>query len=78
MATDSKVELPAGVTPALNTAEAAAYVRMAESTMEKLRVSGGGPRFARLSRKCVRYTVADLDAWLASRTVGSTSEKVAA
>lgn len=72
------VALPEGVTPALNTAHASIYTGLAEGTLEKLRCTGGGPRFVRYGRKAVRYLIADLDAFMAARTVGSTSEPLAA
>ena len=61
----------------LNTEGAAAYLGLAESTLEKARVTGTGPDFVKLGR-AVRYRVADLDGWLASRVVSSTSQRVAA
>lgn len=73
-----KAELPAGLYPALNTDQASTYTGLATATMEKLRCIGGGPRFIRYGRKAVRYAISDLDAWMASRTVGSTSERIAA
>ena len=57
----------------LNTAEAAERVCLSERTLERLRVSGGGPRFKKLGR-WVRYTAADLEAWIESRTRSSTSD----
>lgn len=66
--------LPQGLTPALDTAQAAAYTGLALKTLEGLRCRGGGPRFVRYGRKAVRYLVADLDSWMAARTVASTSE----
>lgn len=59
--------------PTLNTGGAAAYLGLSESTLEKARVYGNGPRYVKLGR-AVRYRAADLEAWLASRTVTSTSE----
>jgi predicted DNA-binding transcriptional regulator AlpA len=47
---------------------------LSERTLERLRQSGLGPRFLRI-RHSVRYRPADVEAWLASRTVGSTSER---
>ena len=58
----------------LRTQEAALYVGLSESTLEKLRLYGGGPRFVRLRPRAVGYRVDDLDAWLESREAGSTSE----
>ena len=64
-------------TNSLKTEEAAAKTGLSVSTLEKLRVYGGGPKFCRLGR-AVRYRAPDLDAWMAERLVGSTSERVAA
>jgi predicted DNA-binding transcriptional regulator AlpA len=57
----------------LDTPEAAAYVRLSSVTMERLRLTGNGPCYAKLG-KAVRYRRADLDEWLASRLIRSTSE----
>ncbi|WP_332751040.1 helix-turn-helix transcriptional regulator [Sphingomonas sp. RB1R13] len=58
---------------AINTAGAAHYLSLAESTLEKARVTGSGPRYCKLGR-AVRYRLSDLDAWMAARAVSSTSE----
>lgn len=49
---------------------ASAYIRMSVAFLRKWRFLGGpnGPPFYRLGR-AVRYSRADLDAWLASRRV---------
>ncbi len=57
----------------LRTAAAATYVGLSKSTLEKLRVYGGGPPFVRLGRRAVGYDVSALDAWLNSRVAASTS-----
>ena len=57
----------------LNTREAAAYVRLGKPTMERFRISGGGPVFVKLGG-AVRYRKADLDSWVETRRVRSTSE----
>ena len=56
-----------------NTDEAAEYVRLSKPTLERYRVQGDGPRFAKFLG-AVRYRRCDLDAWIESRVVGSTSE----
>ena len=56
----------------LTTLEAAQYVRLGKPTLERARVTGEGPRYAKLGG-AVRYRRADLDAWLSSRIVSSTS-----
>jgi predicted DNA-binding transcriptional regulator AlpA len=53
--------------------EAATALRLSERTLERLRVSGLGPKFVKIGR-CVRYVQASLDAWIASRIVASSSE----
>ena len=57
----------------LNTAEAAEIFCLSPRTMERLRTIGTGPRFIRL-RGSVRYRVEELQRWIMSREVGSTSE----
>ena len=61
------------VSDRLNTSEAAKYVGLSKSTLDKLRVFGGGPRYIKALSK-ILYDVADLDAWLNARKRSSTSE----
>jgi predicted DNA-binding transcriptional regulator AlpA len=56
------------------TPEAARYLGLAASTLEKLRLTGEGPRFIRIGIRAVGYSTADLDAWLGSRARLSTSD----
>ncbi len=58
--------------PKLRTPAAAAYTGLAKSTLEKLRVNGGGCPYIRVGRVVV-YDPDDLDAWLASHKRRSTS-----
>jgi predicted DNA-binding transcriptional regulator AlpA len=60
-----------------DTPGAASYVKLSPVTMERLRITGEGPAFCKLG-KAVRYRKSDLDAWLASRLVRSTSDTVEA
>jgi predicted DNA-binding transcriptional regulator AlpA len=60
--------------PRLSTEQAASYTGLSASTLSKLRVFGGGPRYLKLGRR-VAYDVADLDTWLASKRRSSTSDK---
>ena len=57
----------------LSTHEAASYCGASASTFEKLRLSGGGPVFLKISRRVV-YDPADLDIWLMARRRRSTSD----
>jgi predicted DNA-binding transcriptional regulator AlpA len=56
--------------------EAATQLHLSERTLERFRVSGTGPKFVRLGRS-IRYRLADIEAYIASRVVGSTSERAA-
>jgi|LNFM01.2.fsa_nt_gb predicted DNA-binding transcriptional regulator AlpA len=58
----------------LRTQEAAEYCGSSASTLEKLRLTGGGPVYSKLGRRVV-YLVEDLDAWLAENRRRSTSDK---
>jgi len=60
----------------LTVMEAGIYLRLSTRTLERLRVSGFGPKFARCGRS-IRYRKIDLEEWIASRVVGSTSEAAA-
>jgi predicted DNA-binding transcriptional regulator AlpA len=60
----------------LTVVETAAYVSLSASTLNRLRVSGGGPRYAKLAGK-VLYDVRDLDKWIEDSKRGSTSERAA-
>ncbi|AMA60583.1 helix-turn-helix transcriptional regulator [Bradyrhizobium sp. CCGE-LA001] len=53
--------------------EAAAYLRLGESTLAKLFVSGDGPPAIKIGRS-VRYSALDLNAWMGSRRRRSTSD----
>jgi excisionase family DNA binding protein len=58
----------------LTQAETANYLRLSERTLERWRVNGSsGPAFVKLGRR-VLYRKSDLDEWIASRVVHSTSE----
>ena len=57
----------------LTVSEASRHVGLSVSTLNKLRVLGGGPIFLKLGRR-VAYDVADLNAWLASKRRRSTSD----
>jgi excisionase family DNA binding protein len=60
----------------LTVKEAASYLRLSASTLNRLRVSGGGPKYYKLAGR-VLYDIADLDAWIDERKHASTSDKAA-
>lgn len=44
--------------------QAAVYLGISVPKLEAWRLGGGGPPFTRLSRRLVRYSRAELDAWM--------------
>jgi predicted DNA-binding transcriptional regulator AlpA len=56
-----------------NQHDAARRLLLSPRTLERLRVSGTGPRYCKLGKR-VAYREADLEAWVSARVVGSTSE----
>jgi excisionase family DNA binding protein len=57
----------------LKTNEAAVYLGLGESTLAKLRLSGGGPIYRKFGRS-VRYASEDLQRWADDRIQRSTAE----
>lgn len=60
-------------TDKLDTEGAALYCGVGKSTLEKLRLTGGGPTYLKPTRSVV-YQVSDLDAWLDRARRRSTSQ----
>jgi predicted DNA-binding transcriptional regulator AlpA len=54
--------------------ETALVLRLSERTLERLRLTGGGPSYVKAGRS-VRYRQADIDAWIAARVVSNTSQE---
>jgi predicted DNA-binding transcriptional regulator AlpA len=59
--------------PYLDTNSAAVFLGMGRRNLERLRATGGGPRFVKIGRKCAYRTEA-LEAWVTAREFASTSE----
>jgi hypothetical protein len=53
--------------------EAAQMLNLSPRALEAWRHRGGGPRFLRISGRCIRYRLGDLHAWLVDRERSSTS-----
>jgi predicted DNA-binding transcriptional regulator AlpA len=58
----------------LRTPDAAKYLGLTASTLEKMRLSGNGPRFVRLGARAVGYTIGDLDTFIEAGRRVSTSD----
>jgi excisionase family DNA binding protein len=59
--------------PRLTVKEAAVYVPAAKSTLDKLRVTGGGPRFIKIGKR-VLYDTTDIDDWMEAQKRSSTAD----
>jgi hypothetical protein len=57
----------------LDTSAAAAYLGLGKSTLDKLRLTSGGPKYSAYGRR-VTYDPDDLDRWRDERKRSSTSE----
>lgn len=60
----------------LTTREAAPRVGVVAGTLANWRTQGTGPKFIKAGGR-IAYDPADIEAWKATRRVGSTSEQVA-
>jgi hypothetical protein len=60
----------------LRTPDAAAYLGLSSSTLEKFRITGNGPIYYKAGPKIVVYRIEDLDAWLSANRHRSTSAAV--
>jgi predicted DNA-binding transcriptional regulator AlpA len=58
----------------LTETEAAKILGFSVRTLQGWRYRGGGPRFVRISRTCVRYRRQDLEAWIEECLRVSTSD----
>jgi predicted DNA-binding transcriptional regulator AlpA len=59
--------------PLLTQKQCAEMLGLSERTLERLRTMGTGPKFIRIGHS-IRYRPEDVQSWLASRIVSSTSE----
>lgn len=62
--------------PLMRRPEAAVYLGVAKSFLDKAACAGNGPKMVRLATKAVAYRRSDLDEWIESRIVSSTSESL--
>jgi hypothetical protein len=58
----------------LRPSDAAAFLDLTPRFLEMRRFRGGGPPFIRVSRRCVRYLMSDLQTWVEERRRTSTAD----
>ena len=64
----------ADVSPWRRPPAAAKHVNRSESSLAKLRMTGGGPRYSKVGR-LILYDIQDLDRWVAANMRHSTGEE---
>jgi hypothetical protein len=60
----------------LNVVQAAKYTKISKSSLDKLRVYGGGPQYIKVGARVI-YDQTDLDTWLVGKKLANTSEAMA-
>ncbi len=60
----------------VNEREAASILCYSVRALQNWRHRGGGPDFVKVSARSVRYRRADLEKWIAARTVSNTSQHI--
>jgi predicted DNA-binding transcriptional regulator AlpA len=60
----------------LSVPQAATYTSLSKSSLDKLRVYGGGPLYIKVGARVV-YDRLDLDTWLIGKKVANTSQHIA-
>jgi len=59
--------------PLLTQQHAANFLSCSPRSLEAWRLRGGGPRYVRLGRRCIRYRLSDLSDWIGACVRTSTS-----
>ena len=59
----------------LTETDAAKHLGFSPRTLQSWRLRGCGPRFVRVSARCIRYRRSELDSWVTSSLRSSTSDE---
>lgn len=70
-----EIPIPTDANALMNEASAAAYLDLTPRCMQNFRLTGRGPRFIKIGKRCVRYRRRELDLYAESLLVSSTSEE---
>ena len=62
----------------LNEEQGAAFIGVTRRAMQAWRGNGSGPKYIRISARCIRYTIPYLKEWSEKRLRTSTSQEVQA
>lgn len=58
----------------LSEKQAAKLLGISDRTLRNWRVRGGGPKFVRVSARCIRYKRGDLQDWIDRKVASNTSQ----
>jgi len=71
---DKYIPIPQDPYALMDEKVAAAFCNLKRRGMQNLRLVGGGPKFVRISSRCVKYRKIDLIAWSQEKLKRSTSD----
>ncbi|MBT3508423.1 MAG: DNA-binding protein [Nitrospina sp.] len=66
--------IPEDLLALINEVQAAAFLGLTRRALQNFRLAGGGPRYVRISIRCIRYRKKDLIEWSNEKIRTSTSE----
>jgi predicted DNA-binding transcriptional regulator AlpA len=69
----STTSLPSDLDALIHEIHAARFLGVSARALQKWRCDGSGPKFVRVSARCIRYRRRDLIEWAESRLKGSTA-----
>lgn len=72
------IPIPEDPLALMNEIQAAAFLGLTRRALQNFRLVGGGPKYVRISIRCIRYRKKDLVEWSNERIRTSTSELEAA
>lgn len=71
---DMEIPFPADDEALLNETQAAAFIGVTRRALQSWRISGKGPKYVRISARCIRYRKPNLIEWGETLTQTSTSQ----
>ena len=71
---DPSRDLPAFWAALITERDAAKFLGLTDRTMQAWRRKGGGPRYVKISSRCIRYRREDLREWADARVRTSTAD----
>ena len=70
-----QIPIPGDPQALMDEAAAAAFLNLTRRGLQNFRLTGEGPRFVRISSRCIKYRKIDLISWQESKLRTSTSDQ---